>query len=148
MFTPKVRVTGIVFASLLLIASGVWFSSGDSPKAQAAEAKAAKLMDLFKEKLSILQEEASRMTKLYRNEQISLDKVYEANQAVRNAELDMCDTTKERVAVLEKMLAEAKGYEKDITKAVEGGVISSSDAAKAKVGRLDVEIALERAKGK
>ena len=67
MFTPKVRVTGIVFASLLLIASGVWFSSGDSPKAQAAEAKAAKLMDLLKEKLSTLQEEASRMTKLHQH---------------------------------------------------------------------------------
>ena len=88
------------------------------------------------------------MTKLHRNEQISLDKVYEANQAVRNAELDMCDTTKERVAVLEKMLAEAKGYEKIIAKAVEVHAISSSDAVKAKVGRLDVEIALERAKGK
>jgi len=64
---------------------------------------------------------------------------------VRHAELDLCDTSKERVAVLEKMLAEAKDYEKTIFQQVESGGAQASTALKAKVSRLDVEIALERA---
>lgn len=98
MFSPKAKVTSIVVASLLLIASGVWFSSGDPPKAQAQAAKDSKIRDLLKEKLAVVQEVASERTRAYQDGQISFAQVYEANRAVRDAELDLCDTTKERVA--------------------------------------------------
>ena len=148
MFAPQLKVTAIVVASLLLFASGVWLSSGDSRLARADEAKDSKLKDLLKERLLILQEVASRRTKAHQDGQISLAQVYEANQAVRNAELDLCDTSQERVAVLEQMLAEAKGFEKNITLEMKSGGVSTNGALKAKLSRLDVEIALERAKGK
>lgn len=147
MLKPKVKVTGIVFATLLFMTSGVWFSSVNRPKAQADEAKASKLKVLLKQKLLIVQEFASQMNELHRVGDTSFAQVHEATQAVRNAELELCDTSQERVAVLEKMLAEAKDCENQITRLVEsGGGVSPGAVAKAKVNRLDVEIALERAK--
>lgn len=148
MFAPKVKVIGIGLASLLLIASGVWFSPGDLPKAQAEQANDSKLKELLQAKLSILQEIASQRTKAHQGGHISFAQVYEANQAVRNAELDLCDTNKERVAVLEKMLADAKDYEGNLAQEVKAATVPTSALLKAKVSRLDVEIALERAKTK
>ncbi len=93
MFTRKVNVTSITFASLLIIASGVWFSSSHTPGVLAAEAKDTKVKALLKEKLSIVQEVASRKRMMFRAEQVSSDEVYEANQALHNAELELCDTS-------------------------------------------------------
>jgi hypothetical protein len=148
MFTSQVRVIGIVFASLLVVASGVWLSSGNSVEAQVEQVKDARLKDLLKEKLSVLQKVASQTATAHQNGARSFAQVHEANQAVRYAELDLCDNSKERVAVLEKLLAEAKGYEDTIFQQVKTGAVQTSTALKAKVNRLDVEIALERAKGK
>ena len=78
----------------------------------------------------------------------SLAHVYEANHAVRKAEIDLCKTDKERFAVLEKMLAEAKDYEKAVATEVKAATAPATAGLKAKVSRLDVEIALERAKTK
>jgi hypothetical protein len=148
MVAPKVKLIGTVIASLLFVASCVWLLSGDFAKAQVKEVKESKLKSLLKEKLSILQEVASQKTVAHQNGQLSLAQVHEANQAVRYAELDLCDTTQERVAVLEKMAAEAKEFENNILEQVSSGAAPTSTALKAKVGRLDVEIALERTKSK
>jgi len=148
MFTPMVKVTVIVFVSLLLIASGLWFSSGDSPKPQAAEANDSKLKDLLKEKLVILREVASAQIDAQKVGQVSFAEVYEANQAVRNAELDLCDTATERGVVLEKMLASAKDHENNIALLAEASEVPTIAAIKAKVSRLDVEIALARVRAR
>ena len=148
MVTPKVKVIGIILASLLVVASGVWLSSENSAKAQVEEVKDSNLKVLLKEKLSILQEVASQTNTAHQNGGLPYARVHEANHAVRYAELDLCDTNKERVAVLEKMLAEAKDYENTVVQEVNAGTVPTSAALKAKVVRLDVEIALVRAKGK
>jgi hypothetical protein len=147
MFTPKVKVIGIVFASLLFVACGAWLSSGDFAKAQAGEGKDSKLKNLLKEKLSILQEVASQTATAHQNGGRSFAQVHEANQAVRYAELDLCETSKERVEVLEKMLGEAKDYEGSIFEQVKLGTVPTIAALKARVSRLDVEIGLVRAQG-
>ena len=150
------KLVAIVTASLLLTASGVWLSSNNPPMAQAEEAQDSKLKELLNEKLSILREVASQTIKAYEQgvlpaqayEVIPAAQVYEAKQAVHKAELDLCDTNKERVAVLEKMLIEAKDFEKSVKREVKSGGLGTIHALRAKVKRLDVEIALERAKRK
>jgi outer membrane protein TolC len=72
----------------------------------------------------------------------------EANQAASHAELDLCDTDKERLAVLEKMLAEAKGFEASVAERVKAGESPIRAVLQAKVSRLEIEIALEHVKGK
>ena len=54
MSIPKFNVVGVVLASLLLSASGLWLSPGNRLKAQTEEAKDSKVRVLLEEKLSIL----------------------------------------------------------------------------------------------
>ena len=143
MITSKVMVTCVTFASLLFIASTVGFSLRHTPPALAVEAKDSRVKTLLREKLSIAQKVAAQKTELYRAEAGSRVEVYEANQAVLNAELELCETTPERIAMLTKMLAEAVAYEKMITGHPS---IPSTTVLMFKISRLDIEIALERAK--
>ena len=64
------------------------------------------------------------------------------------AQLDLCDTNAERVAVLERMLAQARDYEKIAAERVKAAATPTTTLLKAKLSRLDVEVALERAKDK
>jgi outer membrane protein TolC len=66
--------------------------------------------------------------------------------AVLNAELEMCESDKERMAVLEKTVELTKENEKSAEqryKSVEAGM---SDVLLAKTDRLEAEIGLERAR--
>lgn len=146
MFTPNLKVTSIVSVTLLLIVGGIWLSVGDHSPVQAADTKDSKVKALLKEKLSLLKEVSTQMTARYQQGQISMGDVFEATQAVRKAELDLCADDKERVVVLEKMLTEAKEYEKVIDQQVKAARLPATDRLKANVRRLDVEIELERVK--
>lgn len=146
MRTSKVRVIGF----LVLFVGGAICSWSLLLCAHAGDSKDAKLKGLLKERLAALQDVVSELMKAYENgaPSISLAQVLEAKQAVLDAELDQCDTDKERIAVLEKTLALAKEYER-ITKAqVSAGGTHVGVAIKARAKRLEVEIALERVKGK
>jgi hypothetical protein len=57
----------------------------------------------------------------------------------------LCDTDKERVAVLEKWLAAAKEWEKVVDGLYKASRIAPREVLKAKAERLEVEIALQRA---
>jgi hypothetical protein len=72
--------------------------------------------------------------------------VLEAKMQVHKAELDLADSDKERVAIHEKIVALAKELENYADKAFKQGDFSSGDLIKAKTGRLEAEIALEKAK--
>jgi hypothetical protein len=146
MFTRKAKVIGIVLASLLLIWAGVGQSLESSLKSQAQETKDSNLKNLLKQKLSTLQQIASQKTAAHQAGQLSWAEVYEANRAVRDAELDLCDSNKERVAVLEKKLEDARLYEKMASEQVKLATLPTSAALEATVNRLDAEIELERAK--
>ncbi len=146
MFPSKTRLLGLVLGVLLVGGAIVLWSA--FPRTHAADAKDSKVKALLTEKLGVLQEVASRTTKAYQVGSASFAEVLEANQAVRGAELDLCDTDKERIAVLEKKLEEAKEFEKKADQQMKAGTASPSAVLKAKVNRLDVEIALERIKGK
>ena len=149
MLPRKVTPVGLGLALLVLLVGGVIAArSGTSPRAAAADAKDTKVKALLKERHATLQAIASQTTEQYKAGAASVLQLAEANRAARNAELDLCDTDQERVAVLEKMLAEAKEYEKRAEQQHQAGSIPFTAALKARADRLEVEIALERAKGK
>lgn len=149
MFTPRSRIAGMTFAFLLfLIAGGIWYGSADFLRVQAAQPKDSKVKELLKERLATLKEIAVQIERAYKGRAMSIEQLQDANLAVLKAELDLCESDKERIAVLEKIVELAKTQEKQAVEAVKGGAVSGTTALKAKVSRLEAEIALERAKVK
>jgi hypothetical protein len=141
MCASKVRRLGFFLGVSVLLAGGAVGLWSASPGQRAEGPEESKLKALLKERLATLQEAAAQADKEHRIGKASVAEVMEARRAVRDAELELCDTDKERLAVLEKMLEEARAFEKGAGKA-------SSSALRAKADRLQIEIALERLKGK
>jgi hypothetical protein len=108
----------------------------------------SKLDELRKERLTILREIAKQVAQSYKSGTGSSDEMQDAMRRVFEAELDLCTTDKERVAVLEKAVAEAKKWEDVATKIVEAGQAPARTGLKARANRLQAEIALERLRSK
>jgi outer membrane protein TolC len=72
----------------------------------------------------------------------------EARRRLFKAELELCESDKERVAVHEKIVQLEKESEKVVEKRVEAGRVPTYELLAARVNRLEAEIALERAKAK
>jgi len=148
MLSPQFRATNILPAALIvLIAAAIGYWSTQAG-ALAAPAKDSKVNALLQERLTTLREAAATTSKAYETGIESFAEVIAANQAVRSAELEMCATDKERVALLEKMVTEAKGYETVAAQRAATGLVPAASGLRAKVNRLEAEIALERMKNK
>jgi hypothetical protein len=149
----KVRLAGAWHGPPVLMLVLVLFALA-SPARLKAEAPAApeakndKLKELQKERLAALREAARLATARFQNAQGSLDEVREAARKVAEAELDLCDSDKERVAVLEKFVGVAKKYEEQAAQFAKAGKGREYSALMAKADRLEAEIALEQAKAK
>jgi hypothetical protein len=117
------------------------------PAAQA-ETKDSKLKKLLKERLATLRELAKQTTADYQTGKVSFDRVHQAMRAVLNAELELCESDKERITALESIVAHAKEYEKFAAQRYRNGAAPASDVLMARAGRLEAEIALERVKSK
>lgn len=145
MQTRKTKIVGLVFALLLFV---VLVTNGLRPhrslRATAADSNDSQLQQLLKERHAVLRHIASQIADEYRAGKVSFAEVHRANQAIHKAEFDQCDTDKERAAVLEKMLAEAKENEKQAEATYQAGQAPARSVLAAKVDRLEVEIALAR----
>ena len=127
-------------------------ASGDETAAKAAEEKKVAndltLKTLLQAKLAVAQELAAEAARAYHDGQIPFTELLEANRAVSEAELELCNTNGERVAVLERMLKQAKDYEMVVAQKVKVGASPKSVGFKARLNCLEFEIALERVKQK
>lgn len=134
----------IVFA---LFAAGILSTRMATPsRATAAEANDNRIKNLRQEKLTALQAVAEMIGIFHRNGRAPYTDLVEARVAARHAELELCETDAERVAVLEKMLTEAREFEQFHRAQKEAAQGTEVEVLKAKAARLDVEVALERAK--
>ena len=79
---------------------------------------------------------------------VALEEVQQANLRVHKAELDLCETDKERVAVHEKIVGILREMEERVAELHKQAVASQAAVIEAKVNRLEAEIALERAREK
>lgn len=145
MQTRKTKIVGFVFALTLLFIVGTnGLRPHNSLRATAADSNDSPLKQLLKERHTILSHVASQIADEYRAGKASFAEVHAANQALHKAELDQCNTDKERAAVLEKMVAEAKDNEKQAEAAYQARQAPVRSVLAAKVDRLEVQIALER----
>ena len=144
MVTGKARITQFGLVALL-VGGAIAAWSAASPRAAAGDSKDTQVKKLLREKVATLKEIAATVNKIYQRGDYSLDQVYLANLAVHRAELDLCDSDKERIPILEKMLEDAKAQEKAVLSAI-GWMATDTPILHAKVDRLNIEIALERAR--
>src|SRR5262249_8036979 len=136
MFSAKFWFAGALV--LLLAAGGM----------RAEEAKDSRLKELLKEKVAALKEAAALAEKAHQSGAAPLEQVQQANRAVLDAELELCDTDKERVAVLEKIVALTKQQEEQARELEKKSALPAGAVIAARVRRIDAEIALERARAR
>src|SRR4051812_35424476 len=102
----------VALIAVLAVATCWKQSPAQGKPSKPAVAADSKLKVLLKEKLAIAQEATTLATTAYQSGGTSFSEVVEANQAVSKVQLDLRDTNAERVAVLERMLAQARDFEK------------------------------------
>lgn len=144
--SEKYKVIGLVAVGLVLSAGGVWNWTSEIRQARADDVRDPQLKKLLTERLAILKDVVSLTDKLYRAARASYDQVKTETQAMYQAELDLCETDKERVQVLEKMLTDAREKEEEAAALQSTARGQSTDVLKSRADRLNVEIALYRAR--
>jgi hypothetical protein len=108
----------------------------------------AKVQSLLKERLEILRKTADRLKQLNSTGGVSEEQVKRANLRVYHAELDLCETPKDRIAILEKIADWHKEMEDHVSQLAKQKQAPQSDVDEAKLSRLEAEIALERERAK
>lgn len=140
------RLWIVVLVVAGLVASGVAGRWSASVPVQAADAKDDPVETLLKKKLSLLRQGSEQMTQMFQNGRMAVDDALDWQLELSHAELDLCTTDEQRIAVLEKTLAAVKELEKKVQAQVQTAQATSLSAIKASVKRLDVEIALQQLK--
>jgi RNA polymerase sigma factor (sigma-70 family) len=123
----------------------------DDPKVKPlAEppAKDSKVRALLEEKLALTRELAEAVQQLYKSSAASREQLLQANLRVFKAELDLCETDNERIAVYEKMVAAYKEMEEQALQLQKSGQAQRPVVIEARLNRLEAQIALERLKAK
>jgi len=99
-----------------------------------------KIVDVYKE-------QAERIKQLDNVGAVRKEEIHRANVRIYNAQLDLFETPKDRIAILEKIVDEYKEMEKDLAHDKRPAV-SQEDVREARLSRLEAEIALERERAK
>jgi RNA polymerase sigma factor (sigma-70 family) len=108
----------------------------------------SKLRGLLQERLTAVQTLAERVKRLHTQGTASQGDVSQAELRVYKAELDLCETTKDRITVLEKIAKVYTEMEDHTAALAKQGAASSESLIEAKLSRLEAEIAVEREKAK
>ena len=146
MRSRTVRFIGTAILVMAILSTGSPF--GGLTSLAAAGQKNGKVKELQKERLATLKTLSDLTVKDYKSGRVSFDRVHQAMRAVLDAELEMCESDKERVTILEEAVKLAKEYETIAEAQYKTGKVTQSDVLMAKVNRLDTEIALERVNAK
>lgn len=101
---------------------------------------------LLEQRLQLVERVVREVESKHASGTIPFETVLDARKARDRAELDLCTDAAERVKVYEKMVANAKQLEGLITSRVATGTASTTAALRAKVKRIEAEVALLRAK--
>lgn len=111
-------------------------------------AEDAKIQALLEERLATLKQLAAVTEKAYRSGNATFAEVAQANALLLKAELELCKTDKERLAVHEKAVGLAKDSENVAAQLFQTGRATQASVLAAKANRLEAEIALQRAKAR
>jgi hypothetical protein len=104
--------------------------------------------DLQEQRLEILRNLVKITTEHYETGLASADELGTATRARNEAELDLCASNKERIAILERIVAEAKVSEEQSVKLASNKLLPETSVLKAKADLLQQEILLEQVRTK
>jgi RNA polymerase sigma factor (sigma-70 family) len=110
--------------------------------------KNAKLQALLKERLETVRAMADKMKELHKQKAVDQEVLQRAYVRVYKAELDLCETAKERIAILKQIVEVYKEIEDHASQLERQRIASRHVVQDAKLNRLEAEIALEREKVK
>jgi outer membrane protein TolC len=145
MFLRPVRV---VLLLLLVVLVGVLCWRLGSRRADRENRDGPRVRELLKERLAAATEIYNSSLERMKVGVASPGEVHEARRAMLRAQLDLCESDKERVAVMEQCVEGAKEQEKIFRALINAGLLPPIDARKAEISRLEAEIELERMKAK
>src|SRR5262249_18406380 len=118
-------------------------------KPPGKEAGSAQVRALLEERLKALKTIASETEQAFTSSgRIPFEELVKAKVQVLLGELDLCNTDKERIEILEKIVGHAKELEQVVDANFTAGRTPHVDLLKAQVDRLNAEIALERARAR
>jgi len=148
MFDRRVRLCFKVISipALGLLLCGFWLLRSVHVEAQTSQSSRVRVLQ--EERLETLRNLVKITAEHYKNGQASSDELWSATRARDEAELDLCTSNAERIAILERIVADAKLLEEQDAKLVGNKLLSETLLLKARADRLQQEILLEYAKAK
>lgn len=152
MLQAKIRLAAVTALALLLPffmsasrpGSTSWQANAQEPAKQ--KITASKLKELLEERAATtrkLADQAALRTKVGIG---TVDELLAPNRLALEAALELCESDKDRVKVLEDFLPAAREIERLALQGFKAGQARQTDLLQAKAERLRIEIALERAK--
>ena len=144
MHSPMTRRAVLAVTLVAAVSMGIAFR-GSLPL-HAQQPSNDKLKQLLEERATLVKSVAKLTRQAYEEGDASLEEVHQTQLAVLRAELDMAESQKERLSVLEKIVKLTEEHANAISAAARDGHAPKSAALTATVNRLEAEIALERAR--
>jgi len=127
-----------------------WVSTGHGPAMNSFQifkkARGGKIQELLNERLATVKELAALTKSAYLHGNATFAELSQANTLLLKAELELCESEKERLALHEKAVALAKEIEAAAAHRYKSGQATQASALAARAARLQAEIGLERAK--
>ncbi len=150
MFLSKAKLSIALLMAVGLTAAMAWQQprSGAEAETKQLTESETKINALLQERLKTAQIVVDMVKKQYATGTVSTEDMQRAYLRFHKAELDLCDTDKDRVAIHEKIVKIMKEQEDRAQALVNAGTATTSEMLDAKLNRLEAEIALERAKMK
>ena len=111
-------------------------------------AKESKIKSLQRQRLTVLTEAASEIKSTYLAGRTSVDRLQAALRDQYEAELDLCETDKDRLKVLGVILKLAGESEQSLEKRYKAGDLPKSELLAATAATLQAAISVEKMKAK
>ena len=148
MSDPRLRHCLKVFPIQVFVLLLFAYSLLHSMRVQAQVSQSSKVRALQEQRLLVLRNLVRITTEHYRQGQTSSGDLRSATRARDEAELDLCTSNAERIAIRERIVAEAKMLEGQDANLVTNKLQSETLLLRATADRLQQEILLEQARAK
>ncbi len=128
----------------------LWSACGlpHSEPVDAQISQNSRVRALQEQRLAVLSNLVEITSEHVKNGQLSSDELWSAERARDEAQLDLCASDAERIAVLERIVEEAKAAEEQDARLATNKLLSRRILLKATADRLQQQIRLESARAK
>ena len=117
-----------------------------STHVEAQAAPGGKVRELQEQRLATLRNLVTITSDHYKSGLASFGELASARRARDTAELELCSSAKERIAILERTVDDAKALEEQQSRLVANKLAPETSLLRAKAERLQQEILLEQAR--